>query len=353
MAAIAWASTAKAQATANGELGFELPEEVRKQLSHSDAFASDAVTLDPAGTKNRIADPQALGPRWSVNAGAIFLDRSDPFPLQIIGGDGLDFDADDFGFDTEAGFLIDASYALSPSWHFAPRYFGISQWTSQKELNPLGPGIVGMRTHEPFVRVNGFADVTVSYGSELHNLEFNLKRKHDYGFSPFIGLRWLNLEEEYTALGSNGDTTAPNAEPDLVAFRIHNVTSNHLLGTQFGLELQSGDPCSPLRAEGSANAGLYYNGINVEVTDRYLIENAGGGVVGLIGRAGEDKAKLAFLGELSVGMAWQARQWLTLRGGYELLWIEGIALAPEQLTGPNLCSGAFYHGPYATIQATW
>jgi hypothetical protein len=51
------------------------------------------------------------------------------------------------------------------------------------------------------------------------------------------------------------------------------------------------------------------------------------------------------------------------RGGYQALWLTGVALAPEQIdnvalgsrsqTTVNEDGSVFYHGPYAMLEFTW
>ena len=55
----------------------------------------------------------------------------------------------------------------------------------------------------------------------------------------------------------------------------------------------------------------------------------------------------AFIGELGLQARYQVTQGLALRAGYELLWLDGVAIAPAQYTniqGIDSNATVFYHG---------
>jgi hypothetical protein len=72
--------------------------------------------------------------------------------------------------------------------------------------------------------------------------------------------------------------------------------------------------------------------------------------------------RAAFLGELGIVASWQVTEHIALRGGYQLYWQDGVALAanqpvstdlPGQTGGINNSGHIFMHGPSAGLQVTW
>jgi hypothetical protein len=72
----------------------------------------------------------------------------------------------------------------------------------------------------------------------------------------------------------------------------------------------------------------------------------------------------AFAGELALTFVYRWSPHLTTRLGYQALWLEQLALAPDNLNtdlniltlGPaqlNHDSGSVYHGPFAGIALGW
>ena len=68
------------------------------------------------------------------------------------------------------------------------------------------------------------------------------------------------------------------------------------------------------------------------------------------------------LGELGMQLAYRVMPNVTLRGGYEVWWICGVAVAPEQLQGNlNPTTGqridaegdTWYHGGTLGLEVTW
>jgi hypothetical protein len=68
------------------------------------------------------------------------------------------------------------------------------------------------------------------------------------------------------------------------------------------------------------------------------------------------------VGELGLSGTYQLTRVLTVRGGYNLMWIAGVALAPDQLDFTDLPSsgtaldrggGIFLHGANVGLEARW
>jgi hypothetical protein len=72
--------------------------------------------------------------------------------------------------------------------------------------------------------------------------------------------------------------------------------------------------------------------------------------------------RTAFIGELGFSATYQVTSTLYAKAGYNLLWVEGIARAPDQLdftdtpesgTALVIGKGAFLHGANVGLEARW
>jgi hypothetical protein len=182
--------------------------------------------------------------------------------------------------------------------------------------SPLAPGV-------PFDQAGA------AYASQLHSGEINLRRSLDCRTTWLAGFRWVELHEFALAQASgasgSGDT----------AIRTH----NHLYGCQIGAERVFWDGCGGFRLDGYIKAGVYGNsGGHLAVsTGSFSVPDA---------YVREDHT--AFVGQYGFIGHYPLTEFLSVFGGYELMWIDGVALAPNQLPNPTPSTDfgdtAFYHG---------
>lgn len=286
-------------------------------------------------------------PYWSVSGGAIALKRSDAFSLPLLAG-GNEFDVEHFNFDLEVGPRVDVIYHVPSGWEFEALYYGVGSWAS---LHPFENGNLQLLSVEPEpINVDS---ALFRYGSELYSTEFNLRRRMDW-LTPLIGFRWVELEEQFGVAGLEPPTPG-------IPYNYRYDTHNHMYGVQVGAEVILWDRGGPLRVDGVFKAGMYYNEADLDAAFAY------GPVPDEAERVVFEQSwaepHTSFLGEAALGASWQASDWLKLRGGYQLTWIEGVALAPEQIpstdlfvpfnTEVNTDGSPLYHGPYAAIEARW
>ena len=67
----------------------------------------------------------------------------------------------------------------------------------------------------------------------------------------------------------------------------------------------------------------------------------------------------SFLGELGLNASYQLSRHCSLSGGYEVMWIDNVALAADSVASIQRSDdsfwhgGAFYHGALAGVTFTW
>lgn len=310
-------------------------------------------------------------PRWLVSGGAVFLSRSEPFhqPLLLGGASGgaVEIDASDFEFDLEAGPLVDLMFFSPLGWQLEARYFSVAAWSSRHEFNDIVLFPVGRLLFDDTNESVPVTEPFLQYESDLYSTEFNFRRPVGHRFVGIVGFRWVELQEEYAASALERPTRFRHTNA------VNYATHNHMYGLQLGTDVKLLDRGGPLRIDSSFKAGIYYNEADVRATravfQPFRREDGTEGILAFRRADSDEEGHASFLGEITLGATWQVRKCLAVRGGWQLLWLEGVALAPEQLTtttlgDPTIAGTAadatvntdgspFYHGPYASIEAVW
>ena len=316
--------------------------------------------------------PAACPPRrWLVRAGAVFLNRSDVFaqPLlfRSVPQQALEFDADDFEFDLEAGPLVDLMFLSPLGWQLEARHFSVATWNSRHGFPDIVQFPVGRLLFDDTNLSGPVNRPSLKYESDLYSTEFNFRRPVAPWLVPMIGFRWVELQEEYAAAAHQRPSRF--AETDALNYATH----NHMYGLQLGTEMRLFDRGGPLRIDSTILAGIYYNEADLRAsraTSQLVRQTDGTWQVETLRRGvSHEEAHTSFLGEITLGATWQVRKCLAVRGGWQLLWLEGVALAPEQLAtttlgdptvatsssraATNTDGSAFYHGPFTSLELIW
>jgi hypothetical protein len=295
---------------------------------------------------------------------ALFLERDNQSydqPVAITGSWPDNFDtvlsAGDLDFDWETGVRALAGLRLNEctGWGVEGSYLGLFDVNAAATAVHPGedtglsfPGGLG-----PATNVFSNADaIRVDYDSQLHMADLSLVRCR-VGCDPrrsvewMVGFRYVDLQETFTISGVRFIEGLPETG-------IYNVwTDNNLYGGQLGLRLRR---ClGRFSGEVTGKAGIYYNDAS---QSQCLVDFPG--VV--LRNAGAEDDDVAFLGELNVSGTYRLTDVWGLRAGYNLIWIEGVALAPDQLDfsaqipgGDQLFAsgGLFLHGANVGLEARW
>jgi len=310
------------------------------------------------------------GPVFYASAEALFLNRTrsdrvkileygqqqtrDTFPPSerpprgqrpaILTTDALDFDY-------EWGPRITLGTWLNDCTAVEGRYYGLHHWKATATIfSPDYPNPDEMAYDVPFDSdiTGDFEDVertNVTYRSEFHNAELNLMSRRSECFSVFTGFRYINLLDEL-------DLEVTDIRP--TRFEISNYlvdAENHLVGWQLGGTF-SRPITQRLSWDVGGASGLYVNFARQRtyMTDRNSSE--------VPRNYTKEQGELAFAGEVRFGLLYQVTSCMAVTGGYQLLWLEGVALAPEQLDfrtdthqqDLNHDGSAFFDGGYIGCQ---
>lgn len=177
------------------------------------------------------------------------------------------------------------------------------------------------------------------YDSNFYSLGVMSCRSLRDGLRFKFGPRYMRLEDTVTA-SVNSDTAVFVAPGVFQAVNVDSVTEtradNNLIGLQGGLDLRM--PISQqIYTTGFFNIGGFYNPTEVE---RRTGANLSGSAINLTPDGEISKSTGSFLAELG-GRIYVDLIKDSVAGyaGYEATWIDGIALAPAQLTSSTATTG--------------
>ena len=220
-----------------------------------------------------------------------------------------------FKFDYEVGVRISYGEVVCDR-PFEITYIGLHDWNSSIAVDGTGLSVSA-------VGVGTFADsnrVEANYGSELHSIEFNTLDFRSDCLTLLVGVRYIDVEEDFLLRALNGADEG-----------VYNVTAdNRLLGIQGGADYTRG--CNGWCYSVMSRVGIFANFTerDIRITD----------VPPAMPRFNESTdTEFAFVGQLGVGLTRHLGCGIKLRGGYELLWIDGLTLAPEQIGTPATPAG--------------
>jgi hypothetical protein len=250
----------------------------------------------------------------------------------------------DLNFEWEPGIRAVVGRQLDSFSAVEIGYFGIFAMTASAavvESNSLAiPGDLGLASLDYFA-----ADaMRLDYSSELHSADANYVTSWG-GVSWLAGFRYLSLDEQFNLNATDIDTGSSD-----YAIR----TSNDLYGGQVGAQWLAGGDF--LEWSATAKLGLFGNAASqsqsvADFPPAFFLRTEQSG----------SRGNVAFVGDFSLTALYALDDVWALRGGYNLLWIEGAALAPDQLDftdtpdsgrGVTL-SGVFLHGINLGLDARW
>lgn len=306
--------------------------------------------------------PGCCAPRWfDVHAEWIYWQRDEslgdtiPFTSSGIAGP-IVLSTDDLSLSEQSGFRITGAYLVGPSANLELSYFGQLNHASSAQVTSPDNDLYSIISEFGTNPFGGFQETDaaylhrVQYSTEIDNLELNLRRRwvsanclvHS---SLLVGVRYFRLREDFRLY-----TETDNGELDYLV-----RTDNDMTGVQLGT---NGFLClSPRFKVGVEVEGGVYGVRAKQETDRrattiqgVLVEN-------------EKDNDAAFLGEAGLVGLFRLTPRATIRGGYTLLYVNGVALATENFNPGNVFTPresflndngeVLYHGANLGLEFTY
>jgi hypothetical protein len=244
-------------------------------------------------------------PWWSATVGAMILHRSGARNY-TIGNGPLSSGQFDEAWGSGPRFEIARRYQ---EWDLEFVYWGVENWDD--ELSTASP-------------VREFA----SYKSRLYNWEWNLKRKIE-PVTFLAGLRYMELQERLYSEEVGAQTTV-----DL------RRAANCLYGFQVGAEAEFARR-DRFSLDAFTKVGVFSNHIHESATSM----------------TSSTHNETALVGEAGLNAKVKINKNLTAYGGYEVMWLDGVVLAPDTLgvvaLGQTALNTPFYHGANFGLEFHW
>lgn len=300
-------TAASQDAVAPGNQLSPLPYGFSDVLPDGSGGDSDGLSADCGGS---------CAPSWLVRAEAMFFANEGHGPVSLSDA----YSLSEFGYEGGMRVTVGRKRDCLDGWEIS--YAGPFEWE-------VARGVHGFPLNSDFQVPN--ADINISafngaeyhlqtYESSLQSCEFN-KRWDDWNtMSALIGLRYFGVDETFTFYSLD---PLPLAEEGLFTVR----TRNHLIGPQCGMDLfYPVSAANRLSLAFKTKLGIYANFADGGVR----LVNAG--VEELNNSA--DEVAFAFQGELGLSARLRITPRLSLRGGYEIWYLSGLALADGQTVSP-------------------
>ena len=302
-------------------------------------------------------------PRWfDVHAEWLYWQRDEISRTVDFTSDGIAgpivLSTNDLSFQEESGFRITGAYVVAPSTNLEVSYFGTFTWADAAQVTSDTDNLYSVFSEFGTLPFNGFLETDeanlhrIEYQTQLNNGELNLRHRWIsadclvHG-SWLGGVRYLRLSERFRHFTQS---TLNDGELDYLV-----TTKSNLVGVQLG-----GDAyvcISPRFKLGvEAEAGLY----GVRSKQRTDITST---TIDPPLREAVENDDVAFIGEAGFIALFRITPRLKMRGGYQVLYLNGVALAAENFnpTPPffgrtpflNDNGEALYHGATLGFEWTW
>jgi hypothetical protein len=295
---------------------------------------------------------ECCGPRWSITADALFLHRSATKSQRLL-FDPLEevdlLNSSDMSFSGQAGPRLSLIRHGSNGWDFEFNFFGINAWKASADFPESAlPGGVGSLIVDDTMPLPVF-NVGFEEYSRLYSTELNLRRPINNWLTTLAGFRCVDLSDYYRAHGTEAVVSSSFTH----AINAH----NHMYGFQMGDEALLFENAGRLRINSFAKIGIFYNDADQSSNLNIIDPDSFGDL-----SAAANGSRTSFMAEMGLIGSYKLCKRAVLRGGYQVMWIEGVALAPRQISVTNLgagtagvdtSTGLFYHGATAGLEVMW
>lgn len=305
----------------------------------------------PAGTL-----PTRAGIVWSVQADAVVLTRtgSSEFLGQTsvlgVGPAVATLNSNDTAFNLAPGMRIALSATVNDTVNYEILYFGLQNWSASNSI--LADPIQGTLATSPYTQTDkltgGFdQSLGYSYKSSLQNAEFNVRRLFqtpNWNLAPLVGFRYFQWNETLSLTGVDQFYG--------VTENLNSTTNNYLVGGQVGASARR--DWQKFSFGTTFKAGLFANFMQINESNLNSTGTANLPGTGFVSMNNNSRhTGVAGIVDFSLIGSYRVTQHFAVRGGYQLLYVTGLALAPTQFAGYSHNGGVLLEGPTCGLEFTW
>ena len=289
--------------------------------------AQGALAADDLEARYNSTDPILV-----LDMSALYMTRSAPDSLGIVGTVGSTVNADQFDFDWETGLDASVSLRLAEGWNLEYRGLFPHEFECFFDVATGGGGAYLFDPPVPYAA----AELSFDYTSEMTSHEANLRYQLNDTWGLLAGARFIDLSEDVYTIRTIG---AP-------VFAVGWGADNKMKGGQIGIEgaWSSGN----FGLDVAVKAGLFHNSIETYAdVEQPVGTNA-------YPRATGSFNEHSYSIEGSIETRYHLTQNASIYAGYQFLFLDQVALAPGQIRHADIVntseiggvelSDILYHG---------
>jgi len=281
---------------------------------------------------------------WTASVNAVYMTRannSSTFPATAVlvndTVNAIDYTGRDYRMGWEIGPGVTFSRKLG-DFAIDVKFTMIDGYDDQLTLGAAGAGDsldIRFPGNSPISATGGFLAETFesTYSSRWYDGEIDWKYSVWHNINVFLGFRWFQLHERL-----NGSWTEVGGLDGAFDSRVNNQMYGFQMGVD-GTVLNFGW----LQIGAFGNAGIYGNHVRAQ-----FASSLGTGDYDI------DDDRAAFLSSAGVTLNMPITAHLSAFGGYQAMFLDGIALAPNTMAAGALTTDhAIYHGGFAGARLIW
>jgi hypothetical protein len=332
--------------------------------------------------------PTKSAPHWTFSAEAIVLGRTGganqtlvarvpglvPFPDTATAPGIEAFNSNQFQQGFSAGPRISLNYHGDSGYGAELSYFNIFDQRATKTIGPDSPADwLVMKAPGNFWQTQDFPYQGMVWKSatNLYSAEANGRLTVSSRVTVLAGVRWFQLNDTLQGTVTPADLTAPTWKQTCPVCNIFQITpggpagnyppfwttstTNNLYGVQIGADVKMLD-LGRFSLGGLMKIGLF---------DNHAEQSTGVSLAKVVYPSQATTNHAAFVGEAGLQLKYQVNEGVALKVGFDVLWFDGVALAPGQIQetftifstsssvralGVNCGSGVFFYGTTAGLE---
>jgi hypothetical protein len=304
--------------------------------------------LFPWFTGPGVCDNWCVGPHWDVAVdGLIMFRENTDWGSVPLNGFALDV-ADQF--DNGPGARISVTGYNDSAFGMQVGYEGVNDFHANAFFS------------------SGADARTVTYESNFNSVEFNFMRRTTRPLKPFAGVRYLQLNEGFVDLTTVDKPIPPPMNPPAApAAFVDNGRSlfvqNRMIGLQGGAFRDTWRLNRWFSIEPFGNAGVYLNDFRRRSIQQTVTTVIRGDDLSTPGNefsqvttveqttVTREFTELGFVGEAGITGIWRLTPCVALRGGYQVLAINGVGTGLDAFLAPGLnATTLVYHGGHFGVE---
>jgi hypothetical protein len=306
----------------------------------------DIVIMDPCFANTccdvpcRLLDPLGQDPVWTGRTEALLLWRDAPSSVPFYDfanpdtfeSDGVALAASDFQSGMAAGPRFTLFRHTGDMGAIEFNYLRVQSFTATRSLPTTEGGYLDTQPHGLYCCDTETLRDTAGgrMSSSLQSFEVNRRFPTAGRLGWLAGFRWVEWND---GVGLQSLTTPDPQFGDPYTRSYRTQTANDLYGMQIGADSILYGLGGPFRIEGIGKAGVFYN--DARQASRFSTTDPT--VAPDVLAVGTSTGRAAFVGELGVTGVYDITERISLRAGYAIFWLGGLALAPNQFDRQTLC----------------